>query len=106
MIVRLWRHRWQRAHRGFSVYDTWNLDRYLAQVIADSMAYLRGNCHGYPVSLPNEEAWQAILSRIEDPLRIWAEQSHDMDSDEMERWLDRCDESLGLLRQYFFDMWD
>ena len=103
---RVIRHRRQRARRGFSSYDAWNLDGYLAQMIADSVRWLRENGHGYPSSFNGIEEWNAVLERIEVPLRVWAEQRHDMDLDEEERWADRCHEALKLLTEHFFALWD
>ena len=104
---RILRHRRQRVKRGFSGYDAWNLDTFLAQVIADSMAWLRENGHGYPAEEGmTEERWNEILTEIEVPLRAWAELKHDMDLDEEERWVVRCDHSLELFKRYFFSMWD
>lgn len=103
---RILRHRRERAQRGFSRYDVWNLDGYLAQVIADSLRELRTHGHGYPGTFPNQEAWNRVLEEIERPLRVWAETQLDMDADEMERWVSRCREALRLLSENFFWLWD
>lgn len=103
---RILKHRRQRARRGFSDYDVWNLDGYLAQMIADTVAHLRAHGHGYPGNLSNEAEWDAILKRIEVPLRSWAEHKHDMDPDEEDRWMERCRDALELFREYFFTLWD
>lgn len=103
---RIFGHRRERARRGFSRYDVWNLDGYLAQVIADSLRELRLHGHGYPGAFNSYEEWAAVLSQIETPLRVWAETRHDMDLDEEDRWMERCHESLKLLNEYFFGLWD
>lgn len=104
---RIIRHRRQRASRGFSTYDAWNLDGYLAQVIADGMAHLMKHSHGYPGSFSCEEEWKSALARIEVPLRVWAECKFDMmDLDEERRWEERCHEALSLLNEVFFGLWD
>lgn len=105
-LRRVIRHRRARARRGFSGYDAWNLDGYLAQVIADGARWLRENSHGYPADLNGIEEWKAVLERIETPLRVWAEQRHDMTLDEEERWEERCREALALFGEYFFALWD
>jgi hypothetical protein len=103
---RVLEHRRERARRGFSRYDVWSLDGYLAQVIADSLRELRLNGHGYPGTFNNQDEWSKVLLGIETPLRIWAETHHDMDLDEEDRWMERCHESLKLLNEYFFGLWD
>lgn len=105
--MRVFRHWRQRAQRGFSVYDTWSLDRHLAGVIAHSVAHLRDHTHGYPGEEGmTKEKWHAILTEIETPLRVWAELAHDMDPSEEDRWVDRCEKSLELFKEYFFGLWD
>jgi len=84
----------------------WNLDGYLAQTIADTVKRLRETDHGYPADVGSMVAWHDILTRIETPLRMWAECHHDMDSEEEERWMRRCLESLELLKTHFFGLWD
>lgn len=103
---RILKHRRERARRGFSRYDAWNLESYLAQVIADSVRELRVNGHGYPACFNGVEEWNEVLERIEVPLRVWAETRHDMTLDEEERWEERCHEALKLLNEYFFALWD
>jgi len=53
----------QRANKGWANYDTWGLDTYLANVIADSVEHLRKNSHGYPTNLTKQK-WDDILKRI------------------------------------------
>lgn len=103
---RILQHRSQRSRRGFSTYDVWNLDGFLAQTIADTIAHLRDHGHGYPGNVSGEEEWNDILTRIEVPLRSWAEHHYDMDLDEEDRWMSRCNEALELFREHFFSLWD
>ena len=64
--LRAIRYRWQRSQRGWADCDVWNLDTYLARVIAGSVTRLRLHHHGYPSSLGDDgdEQWSVILERI------------------------------------------
>lgn len=56
-------HRWQRARRGFSVYDTFSFDEYLSFVIAEGVKEIKARGIGAPSDLTENE-WNDILSRI------------------------------------------
>lgn len=51
----------QRARRGFSDYDVWNLDSYLAILIKESLIHLADTAHGYPNNTDDMESWQSTL---------------------------------------------
>lgn len=52
---------WQRAVRGFSDYDVWDLDSYLAILIEESLTHLANTAHGCPDAADNMESWQNVL---------------------------------------------
>lgn len=52
--------KWQRAHWGFSAYDTWDMDHYLAELIAEMLLYKAKHDAGYPADSTPEE-WQQWL---------------------------------------------
>ena len=60
----------QRARRGYSERDVWNLDHYLATVIAGGCRALAADTHGYPNSGPDDpftfEDWQKELRHAAD----------------------------------------
>lgn len=58
------KHERQRVNRGFSNFDAWNGDEYLAFVIGGMAKWHRKNGHGYP-SLLTEKKWHKILRKIE-----------------------------------------
>ena len=55
---------WQRATRGYSDRDTWNLDTYLVNLLITSLSQFRTETMGYPGYMESEEEWYAILDKI------------------------------------------
>lgn len=51
----------QRARRGFSDYDVWNLDSYLAILIKESLVHLANTAHGHPNNTDDMESWKRTL---------------------------------------------
>lgn len=90
----------QRAERGFSDEDVWNLDRYLASVIAGGVAHLRDLEHGCPAELCDDggveagmERWGAILTEISDGFAKYAAEESDK-------------APLALLSKWWGGLWD
>lgn len=55
---------WQRAIRGYSDYDTWDLDRYYSRMMIASLSQFRKETKGYPGYMNDIEEWYAILDKI------------------------------------------
>lgn len=55
---------YQRACRGYSDCDVWNLDSYLATLIAESLISLADDTVGYPISMSSPEAWDETLRNV------------------------------------------
>lgn len=53
----------QRANRGWSDRDGWNLDSYLSKIIKEGTKNLIDNHTGYPGTMTEEE-WMTILKKI------------------------------------------
>lgn len=53
----------QRARWGFSEYDVWDMDAYLADLLRDMFAYWAKHQHSHPYELTAEE-WQQTLINI------------------------------------------
>lgn len=109
----LWqRGRWriQRARRGWSDIDAWNLNRHLAAVIAGSAAHLRANGHGHPQELTPQE-WDDILARIVAALSV--DLDRDVDGEEDAAMLTRREreaaaqtEAVHLVATWWHHLWD
>lgn len=52
---------WQRAHWGFSAYDTWEMDYYLAELIADMLLYKAKFDASYFNGMTPEETQQWLI---------------------------------------------
>ena len=55
---------WQRATKGYSDYDTWDLDVYYSNMIIASLSRFRAETMGYPGYMENIDEWYAILDKI------------------------------------------
>ena len=55
---------WQRATRGYSDYDIWDLDVYYSNIMIASLSQFRAEAIGYPGYMSNIEEWYAILDKI------------------------------------------
>lgn len=92
----------QRAYRGWADEDTWNLDRYLASVIKESVTYLKSYKYGYPTDLTEKE-WDEILSDIIYTFdRIEAENKLNIVFIDKERF----NRGWTYFKKYFRNLWD
>ena len=55
---------WQRATRGYSDYDTWDLDIFYSRMMIASLSQFRAETKGYPGCMDSIEEWHAILDKI------------------------------------------
>ena len=55
---------WQRAIRGYSDYDTWDLDVYYSRMMIASLSQFRKETKGYPGYMNDIEEQYAILDKI------------------------------------------
>ena len=53
----------ERAHQGWSRYDAWDFDTYLAYVIGGALEFLSENNMSHPYDISDED-WRAKLLRI------------------------------------------
>lgn len=60
----------QRARWGFSEYDVWDFDTYLAELISSMMRYWAKHNHSYHPEMTNEE-WKATLNKIAECFEFW-----------------------------------
>ena len=100
----------QRALRGWSDADVWNLDGYLARVIAEGCEHLADVVHGYPPQFGDDALgrWQEILREIAKGMHghlTW-EDEPGYSSATYERMKAKRKKSLRLLETYFDYLWD
>lgn len=96
---------WQRLRRGWSDYDAYSFDHYLAGVIAGGLANIRDG-HSHPCDMTAEE-WESYLNEIITGLtryrdmRFTANQYHE----EMKAY-NAAAAAMHKFADRFGDMWD
>lgn len=106
-------HEDQRVNNGFSDYDAFNGDNYLAWVIVGICKSLK-NGHGYPAELGNDgwDEWMSILDEMIEGFEIHNEEPWVLgDTVENNRArIDiqraKTDRALELFAKYFGSLWD
>jgi hypothetical protein len=105
-------HRQQRADNGFSVYDWWNFNDYLAWVIIQGLEKFKVDGVSHPVEF-TEESWKDALNTMIEGFKA----HFDLDdvsirvTDEpVMDWYNRKqktrDKGLALFAKYFGSLWD
>lgn len=112
----------QRANRGWSVYDTWSFDDYLATVLAGGIKHLREHNHGHPVTVcscpdkahtepgawdtcDGEARWNEILDEMVEGFEAYTH-VHDLDYAQEQEARAKCRRSLELMTEHFGSLWD
>jgi hypothetical protein len=108
--LRTMKWRIQRARRGWSERDVWELHCYLASVIAGTVEHLRDHGMGYDPSMTEEE-WRDTLTRIVDPLKV--DLNRHVEGETYSQAIERekaeraaIDEALKLFVEHFWALWD
>lgn len=98
--------RWskQRWRRGWSDYDAWGFDYYLARVIAEGVSYMREIAHGYPNGSTPEE-WAQILQEIEDGMRASIKIMDGFLPDDAPEH-EQFKLAMNHLEKWWFSLWD
>jgi hypothetical protein len=102
---KLERHRTERAENGFSVFDWWSFDTYIAGVIANAVIKFRDEGVGYPANMDPEE-WKNLCTEIAEPLLAWSDDKFDLDFKEGEALYDRVKEAMHKFADNFGSFWD
>ena len=99
----------ERAKRGWSRYDAWEFDRYLATVIGDASEYLAGAHMSHPWDYTSEE-WDEKLTYISKCFKQYLEDNEYETLEEEERAynekMKRLREGFELLYEVFPELWD
>ena len=94
------RHYYQRARYGVSYRDAWSLNHHLAAVIERGIHQLKTYQNSSPMAM-TIEAWQAILTEIEEGMRL----DQAMPDVRRQNW-DKIVRGRQLLAEHFSDLWD
>ena len=87
----------QRAYFGFSDYDTWNFDYYLATIIIGGLKHLKQYSHS---AKPSQEEFDIMIEGFEANLLMIDDPSL---YDELKPIFDR---GMELFHKYFNYLWD
>lgn len=105
----------ERAEHGFSTYDWWNFDQYLAWVISNACKRFRAESKGFPGEMENQDAWNSVLLEIEEGFEAHLELSgvdfpEPVDGEEYKAWIEQRREkfqvAMELFAKYFGSLWD
>ena len=111
-FFKTFKYAFQRATRGYSDYDVWNADCYLASLISTLVRRLNETKTSYPASLykdgkSDEQAskeWSAILDEISE---CFEKYGYYFDYDDFNDYDETAvDRGLDLLKKYFRSLWD
>lgn len=97
------KHKKQRAQQGWSVYDFWGADHYIAAVVAGLAARFRDHGVGYPGRYTAQD-WAFILTAIEKPLVNYVMKSET--GDDTPQDFAAADEAMHLFADHWMDFWD
>ena len=98
---------YQRATRGWADCDTWSLDHYLDEVLAEAIEHLRKHNHGYPPEL-TEQKWDTILAQMVEGFKanLRVDDFDYSDSTEFEVLQERAKRGMKLFVKYRNHLWD
>ena len=92
----------QRVKHGYSDSDTWNLDIYLAHLIANSVKHLRDTSKSYPAFI-SEDDWHDIQTKIILGFNLYICYHDDLTLTKHER--EQMDEGMALFIEHFRHLW-
>jgi hypothetical protein len=99
------KHEAERAKDGFSEYDWWSFDTYIAEVIARAALKFVQEGHGYFGEM-GEEGTKEYFLGIAGPLMAWAQGKFELDPVEGPRVLTEARAAMHRFVDYFERWWD
>lgn len=100
------RHKQERIKYGYSVFDWWNFDSYIAGVIAQGCERFARDGMGYPPDMSSQE-WKELCLSIAGPLSRWAcEDRWKLDGPDTEKLYLEAKAALHLFADHFGAFWD
>ena len=102
------RYAWQRATRGFSDPDWWELDWRSSKLFCAELRYFAKHCHSFPQALAEKygndgyDQWKDILNQIADNLEKYADTRFENAELSEHYWK----EAFSLLSEWHTNMWD
>ena len=95
-FFRSFRRAWQRATKGYSDGDLWDLDFYYSNLMIASLSEFRAKVIGFPAYMESIEEWYAILDKIILLLKQSAEIEPLEEKNELAEWYEEYLETKHL----------
>jgi len=102
---------YRRGRRGWAHQDTWNMDIYLARIIAEMLAYLAETGTGYPITFvesrdekSDHEQWKAYLLEMRAAFADYVKLYDSMDMYDEAKYR-ACVERMKRLFDYYGALW-
>lgn len=103
---KLEQHRRERAEHGFSTFDWWSFDTYIAGVIGRGVLKFIEDGMGYPGNMTEEE-WKTLCREISEPLVKYSGEKFSLSSLEEEAELyEQVKDALRKFTDHFGYFWD
>lgn len=100
------KHKRQRVKYGYSVYDWWNFDSYIAGVIAHALDRFVRQGMGHPAH-HTEDSWDHLCLSISEPLAKWASDNRwKLSADDTTKLYEQVQEALHKFADNFGAFWD
>lgn len=99
-------HKKQRVKFGYSEYDWWSFDSYIAGVIAHACDRFASSSNGYPSSMTLQE-WKNLCSEIAAPLKKWASNNRwELSMKDQELLYEQVQKAFHQFADHFGEFWD
>ena len=97
--------RYQRATRGYSDRDIWNLNTTFSEFAALRLKVFRKDLHGSPADLTPKQ-WDKILRQMQEAFELDAKEFEDLDNVSYKKRRKKIDRGLLLFALYYKHLWD
>lgn len=92
---------WHRGKRGYAHSDCWNLDTYIAEVLAGGIKDIKETTIGYPFE-SSEEEWSQILEELAAGFEYYYKNKFDDDNYAITK---KINKTLILFSEWFQSLW-
>jgi hypothetical protein len=96
----------ERASQGFSEYDWWNFNNYLAWIITAGLEKFKTQGFGFPGNLSGEDEWHREIDIMLDGFAAFYEIEDWEFTVDYEAAKARLDKGLEKFSEYFTSLWD
>lgn len=117
---------WQRATRGYSNYDLYDLNDFYTRLFIASLNEFKKDMYSAPSEFYNEEdgsikEWENYLTKMRDCFYYSLEENYpdnpygyDMNPEKAVKWdmginrkrVEKAEEGFDMMKKVFFDLWD